>query len=249
MKRKMRRWYEMRIREAVAAAGQEATAVVRAMAAVQERLEEREEVVRQEMTEAAATAAAAAVSAAEAAVAAAVMREEMVGVESELVVSELGRMREMRGRERIGQRLQNCREDGRQLREALRCRVEEGQRMEEEGAVMREALVESRVEVGAMRGEVEEAELQTWLRLRVKGKMTGRLARERWEGGLVREELGRLEEWCGRMRLEEEQWGGEELMEVECEGGEGRMGCGLGDAVMRRCGWRWRGLGRSVRWG
>jgi hypothetical protein len=34
------------------------------------------------------------------------------------------------------------------------------------------------------------------------------------------------------MRLEEEQWGGEELMGVECEGGEGRMGCGLSDTEM-----------------
>ena len=67
----MRRWYERRIREAVAAAG------------------------KQEMTEAAAMVAAAAVSAAEAAVAAAVMREKMVGVESGLVVAELGRIREM----------------------------------------------------------------------------------------------------------------------------------------------------------
>ena len=34
-------------------------------------------------------------------------------------MAELGRMREMRGRERVGQRLQSCMSTGRQLREAL----------------------------------------------------------------------------------------------------------------------------------
>ena len=114
---------------------------------------------------------------------AAVMREEMVGVESELVVSELGRMREMRGRERIGQRLQSCREDGKQLMEALRCRAEERQRMEEEGVVMREEVGSLEVAHGMLRAAVEEAELQTWLRLRVKGKMTEGEAGEGEVGG------------------------------------------------------------------
>jgi hypothetical protein len=148
----------------------------------------------QEMTEAAATAAAAAGSAAEAAVAAAVMREEMVGVESELVVAELGRMREIRGRERIGQRLQNCREDGRQLREALRCRVEAGQRMEEAGAVMRAEPEMTEAAAAAAAAAVSAAEAAVAAAVMWE-EMVG------VESELVVAELGRMREIRGRERI------------------------------------------------